>query len=118
MSGSGQADLVNDAVSLSVTLPGSVAKLIPGGSATPETVNAVLSGGTVYVEVPSLATLLGVPWISVALPVERQCRHPGGLHQGRWRLGDVNEILAFARVAPRLGALAGVLDRGLDLGDR
>ncbi len=96
LSGTGQADLVNDAVSLSVTLPASVAALIPGGSAAPETVNAVLSGGTVYVEVPALATLLGAPWISVALPSSATSAIPGIFTQVGGALGDVNEILAFA----------------------
>jgi len=97
VTGSGAADLVNDAVSLSVTLPGSVARLIPGGSATPEVVNAVLSGGTVYVEVPSLAALLGAPWISVALPSSANAAIPGVFTKVGGALGDVNEILAFAR---------------------
>jgi hypothetical protein len=97
LSGTGQADLVNDAVSLSATLPASVAALIPGGSAAPETVNAVLSGGTVYVDVPALATLVGEPWISVALPSSADSAIPGIFTEVGGALGDVNEILAFAR---------------------
>jgi hypothetical protein len=97
VNGSGQADLVNDAVSLSVTLPGAVAQLIPGGSATPEVVNVVLSGGTVYVEVPSLATLLHAPWISLALPAGANGAIPGIFTKVGGALGDVNEILAYAR---------------------
>lgn len=97
LSGTGEADLVNDGVSLSVTLPASVAALIPGGSAAPETVNAVLSGGIVYVDVPALDTLLGEPWISVALPSGANSAIPGIFTKVGGALGDVNEILAFAR---------------------
>ena len=97
LSGSGQADFVNDAVSASVTLPASVAKLIPGGSGGPETINVVLSGGTVYVQIPSLATLLGEPWISVALPSSATTAIPGIFTTVGGALGDVNEILTFAQ---------------------
>jgi hypothetical protein len=97
VSGSGQADFVNDAVSLSVKLPASVAKLIPGGTAAPETINVVLSGGTVYAQVPALATLVGEPWISVALPASATSAIPGIFTKVGGALGDVNEILAFAK---------------------
>jgi hypothetical protein len=97
LSGSGQVDLVNDAGSLSVTLPASIAKLIPGGSGGSEVVNVVLSGGTVYVQVPSLATLLGSPWISLALPASATSAIPGIFTTVGGALGDVNEILAFAQ---------------------
>jgi hypothetical protein len=97
LSGSGQVDLVNDAGSLSVTLPASISKLIPGGSGSPEVVNVVLSGGTVYVQVPSLATLLGSPWISLALPSSATSAIPGIFTTVGGALGDVNEILAFAQ---------------------
>ena len=60
-------------------------------------VNAVLSGGTVYVEVPALATLLGAPWISVALPSSANSAVPGIFTKVGGALGNVNEILAFAR---------------------
>ena len=97
LSGSGQADFVNDAVSASVTLPASVAKLIPGGSGGSETINVVLSGGTVYVQIPSLATLLGEPWISVALPSSATTAIPGIFTTVGGALGNVNEILTFAQ---------------------
>jgi hypothetical protein len=97
LSGSGQVDFVNDAGSLAVNLPASVAKLIPGGSAAPETVNVVLSGGTVYAQVPALATLVGEPWISVALPSSATAAIPGIFTKIGGALGDVNEILAFAK---------------------
>jgi len=97
LSGAGQADFVNDAVSASVTLPGSVAKLIPGGSAAPEVVNVVLSGGTVYVEVPALATLLGAPWISLSLPTGATSAITGIFPEVGAALGDVNAIVAFAQ---------------------
>jgi hypothetical protein len=97
LSGSGQVDFVNDAVSLAVNLPASVAKLIPGGSAAPETVNVVLSGGTVYAQVPALATFVGEPWISVALPSSATAAIPGIFTEVGGALGNVNEILAFAK---------------------
>jgi hypothetical protein len=97
VSGSGAVDLANDAGSLSVTLPASLAKLIPGGSGGSEVVNVVLSGGTIYVEVPSLATLLGSPWISLALPSSATSAIPGVFTTVGGALGDVNEILAFAQ---------------------
>jgi hypothetical protein len=97
LTGFGQADFVNDAVALSVTLPASVAQLIPGGSASPEVVHVVLSGGTVYVEVPALATLLGAPWISLSLPPSAVASVPGIFTDVAGALGNVNQILAFAR---------------------
>jgi hypothetical protein len=97
VTGSGQADFVTDAVSLAVNLPASVAKLIPGGTAAPETVNVVLSGGTIYAQVPALATLVGEPWISVALPAGANSAIPGIFTKVGGALGNVNEILAFAQ---------------------
>jgi hypothetical protein len=97
VTGTGQADLVNDTGSLSVTLPASVAALIPGSAGGPEVVNLVLSGGTVYAQIPALATLLGEPWISVALPSSATTAIPGIFTTVGGALGDVNEILAFAQ---------------------
>lgn len=97
VNGSGQVDLAHDAGSLSVTLPASLAQLIPGGSGGSEVVNVVLSGGTIYVQVPSLATLLGSPWISLALPSSATSAIPGIFTTVGGALGDVNEILAFAQ---------------------
>ena len=57
----------------------------------------MLSGGTVYAEIPSLSTLLGAPWISVALPSSATAAIPGVFTQVGGALGDVNEILAFAK---------------------
>jgi hypothetical protein len=73
-----------------------VAKLIPGGSAAPEVINAVLSGGTVYVQVPSLASLIGEPWISVTLPT-KVLAHAAILTKVAAALGDVNAIDSFAQ---------------------
>jgi hypothetical protein len=97
LTGSGQADLAHDAVALSVTLPAAVARLIPGGSPSPEVVNVVLSGGTVYAEVPALATLLGAPWISIALPSSAVSSLSGIFTEVGSALGNVDEILAFAQ---------------------
>ncbi|HTZ09670.1 MAG TPA: hypothetical protein VMB72_11385 [Acidimicrobiales bacterium] len=97
VSGTGQVDFADDAVSAAVTLPASVASLIPGGSDSPTTIDAVLSGGTVYAEIPGLATLVGEPWISVALPSSVTSGIPAGFSTVAGALGDVNEILTFAR---------------------
>jgi hypothetical protein len=94
VTGTGQANLATHAASLTVDIPAGVAKLIPGGSAEPEVANAVLSGGTVYAEVPSLASLVGEPWISVVLPTK--VLHAGILTKVASVLGDVNAIESFA----------------------
>jgi hypothetical protein len=96
VTGTGQADFTTHAASFSVDLPAGVAKLIPGGSAAPEVINAVLSGGTVYLEVPSLASLVGEPWISVALPT-KVLAHSAILTKVASALGDVNAIDSFAQ---------------------
>ncbi len=97
VTGSGEADFVNDAVALTVDLPAVVAKLIPGGSDSPEVVDAVLSGGTVYLEIPSLASLVGEPWISVALPAGAASAVPGVFTKVASALGDVDAIVHFAQ---------------------
>jgi hypothetical protein len=96
VTGTGQADFTTHAASFSVDLPAGVAKLIPGGSAVPETINAVLSGGTVYVQVPSLASLVGEPWIAVTLPT-KVLAHAAILTKVAAALGDVNAIDGFAQ---------------------
>jgi hypothetical protein len=97
ITGNGEVDFTNDAASLAVTIPASVAEKIPGGSDAPETVNAVLSGGTLYLEVPSLASVVGEPWISVALPTQATSALPGGFSKVASVLGNVNAILTFAQ---------------------
>jgi len=79
-----------------VQLPGALSKLIPGGSASGETAQFVLSGGTVYAQVPGLQTFTGTPWISVALPSSATAAIPGGFSDVAGALGNVNEILSFA----------------------
>jgi hypothetical protein len=96
LTGSGQADFVNDALSATVEVPGSLARLIPGGNASGEAVDLVLSGGTVYAEVPGLSTFTGTPWISVALPASATSAIPGLFTEVAGALGNVNEILSFA----------------------
>jgi hypothetical protein len=96
VSGTGVADFANHAASITVTIPAAIAQLIPGGSAAPEDVNVVLSGGTVYIEVPALAGLVGRPWISVALPATTASAVSGGLDTVASALGNVDQILAFA----------------------
>ena len=96
VTGTGQADFTTHSASFSVDVPAGVAKLVPGGSAAPEVINAVLSGGTVYVQVPSLASLLGEPWISVTLPT-KVLAHAAILTKVAAALGDVNAIDSFAQ---------------------
>ncbi len=97
VTGNGQVDFTSHAVSLTATLPGVVAKLLPGGSSSPEVVNAVLSDGTVYLEVPSLRSLVGEPWISVALPTTATSAVSGGFAKVASALGDVNVITQLAK---------------------
>jgi hypothetical protein len=93
VTGAGQIDFVNDAVSTSIVLPPSVASLLPGGGGSSETVNAVLVGGTFYVEVPGLSGLSGTPWISLALPGGGL----GGSFSGiASALANVSQIVSFA----------------------
>jgi len=96
LTGTGQADFTTHAASFRVVLPAGVAKLIPGGTAATETINAVLSGGTVYVQVPGLASLVGEPWISVTLPT-KVLAHAAILTKVAAALGDVNAIDGFAQ---------------------
>jgi hypothetical protein len=97
LTGTGQADFANDAVSLTVDVPAVVAKLIPGGPASPEVVNAVLAHGTVYLEIPSLHSLVGAPWISVALPTTTASAVPRIFTKVAAALGDVNTIVQLAQ---------------------
>jgi hypothetical protein len=97
VTGSGQADLTDHAVSLAVNLPATVAKLIPGGSASPETIDAVLSGSTVYVKIPSLASTIGEPWISIGLPSKASSALPGVFAKVARALGNVSSIVDFAQ---------------------
>lgn len=96
VTGSGQVDFTHDAVGLTVDLPAAVAKLIPGGSASPEVVDVVESGGTVYLQVPSLAGLLGKPWISLALPAKADAGGAKLFKLAATALGNVNAITGFA----------------------
>ncbi len=96
LTGSGQADLTTHAVSLTVTVPAVVAKRVPGGSDAPEVIHAVLSGATVYLEVPSLASTIGAPWISVALPAKASSTIPVLFTKAASALGDVSAIVRFA----------------------
>jgi hypothetical protein len=97
ISGSGAADGANHGLSLTVDLPDTVAKLLPGGSNAPEVVQAVLSGGTVYLNVPSLAPLVGEPWISVALPAKAVKTIPGVLSKIGSAIGNVSAIVQYAQ---------------------
>jgi hypothetical protein len=96
VTGAGQADFATHAASFRVDLPAAVAKLIPGGSAAPEVINAVLSGGTVYVQVPSLAAVVGEPWIAVTLPTKVLAR-AAIVTKVAAALGDVSAIDTFAQ---------------------
>ena len=96
VTGSGRSDFATSQVALSVNLPAVVAKLLPGGSASPETVRAVYAGDTVYLHVPSLSSLLGKPWISVALPAPDATAAAGLFSKVAVGLGSVNAIVHLA----------------------
>ncbi len=84
VTGSGQADFTARAVSLTVSVPAVVAKLIPGGSDSPEVINAVLSGATIYLEVPSLASKVGAPYLGRVV-IQGIVRRSRPLHKDRIR---------------------------------
>jgi hypothetical protein len=97
LTGTGVADFPHDAASLTVVVPAAVAQRIPGGSDSPESINAVLSGQIVYLEIPSLASKVGEPWISIALPSTASSRVDSGLAKMAAALGDVNDIADVAK---------------------
>jgi hypothetical protein len=97
ITGAGVADFSHDAFSLSANLPAAVAKLIPGGSDAPESIKAVLSGQTIYLEIPGLASKVGEPWISIALPSTAAPVVNAALAKVAAALDDVNGIVNFAR---------------------
>ncbi len=97
VTGAGQADFQNHAFSLTLNVPAVVTKLIPGGSDSPEVINATLSGGSVYLEVPGVASKIGAPWISVALPSKATTAAPGIFTKVATALGNVNSIVGFAK---------------------
>ncbi|MGP0029510.1 MAG: hypothetical protein ACLPVF_03285 [Acidimicrobiales bacterium] len=96
LSGTGEADLADDAASVVVDVPGTVAQLIPGGSSSPEVVDAVLVGNTVYLNVPSLSSMVGAPWISLALPSQAASAVPGMFTKVATFLADVNSVVSSA----------------------
>jgi hypothetical protein len=97
ITGSGQADAATDAATLSVHLPATVAKLLPGGKAAPEVVKAELVSDTVYLNVPGLASLVGKPWISVSIPAADDSTVSGAFSKVASAVGDVNSIVSFAK---------------------
>ena len=97
ITGTGQADSVDHEVSVTVNLPAAVAARIPGGTATPEVVSAVLAQSTIYLDVPSLQSRIGAPWISVTLPSKPASKVSGMLSKVASAIGDVNSIVGFAR---------------------
>ncbi|MGD0393501.1 MAG: hypothetical protein ABSC41_12765 [Acidimicrobiales bacterium] len=97
VTGTGVADLATDEAALSVNLPAVVAGLLPGGSTAPETVQAVLADGTIYLNVPSLQTLVGEPWISVTLPSSAATAVNGILSKVATGLGNVSAIVQLAK---------------------
>ncbi len=97
VTGSGQVDFGTDAASLSVTLPTGLGSFLPGGSTSPAVIQVVLSGGTVYAEVPGLSALTGKPWISVALPSAVTSGVSSGFGTAASALGNVGSILAFVQ---------------------
>jgi hypothetical protein len=97
VSGTGQVDFQNHAASFTVNVPADVAKLVPGGSGSPEVINATLSGGTVYLEIPGLSSRIGAPWVSLALPSKATTAVAGGFTKVASALGNVSSIVALAQ---------------------
>ncbi len=97
VTGTGQADLANHAATLAVDVPAAVAKLIPGGSAAPAVIDAVLSGNTIYLQIPGLASLVGEPWVSITLPSTTTTAVPGIWTKVASALGDVSGIVGYAQ---------------------
>jgi hypothetical protein len=97
VTGTGQADLANHAASLAVDVPAAVAQLIPGGSAAPEVIDAVLSGNTVYLQIPSLASLVGDPWVSITLPSTTTTAGPDIWTRVASALGNVSGVVGYAQ---------------------
>jgi hypothetical protein len=86
--GSGQIDFANDALATSIVLPSNLAGLLGGGS-----VNAVISGGVLYIEVPGLGGFVATPWISLPLPSGSLV---GAFSTLAGALGNVSQITSFA----------------------
>jgi hypothetical protein len=97
LTGTGQADTAGDEVSLTVNLPPAVAALIPGGTASPEVISAVVAQDTIYLDVPSLQSRIGAPWISVTLPSKTASKVSGIFSKVASAIGNVNSVVAFAR---------------------
>lgn len=97
VAGTGKFDSTDNEASLTVNLPAAVAARIPGGTATPEVVNAVLAQGTIYLDVPSLQTLVGATWISVSLPSKSASEVSGIFTKVASAIGNVHSIVTFAR---------------------
>jgi hypothetical protein len=97
ITGTGQADTADNELSVTVDLPPTVAALIPGGTASPEVVSAVLAQGTIYLTVPSLQSRIGAPWISVTLPPKSAARVSGVLSEIASAVGSVNSVIKFAQ---------------------
>ena len=120
VTGTGQVDFTHDAVALTVDLPATVAKLLPGGTATPEVVHAVESGGTIYLNVPSLSGLLGKPWISLTLPAKLDAGGTKLFRLAGSALGDVKALTTFATAhgATVTALPSGVVDGVPTTGDK
>jgi hypothetical protein len=93
--GTGQADFQNHAVSLTVNAPAIAPRLF--GSDSPEVINATLSGGTAYIQVPGLTSKMGAPWISIALPSKATSTVPGIFTKVASALGNVNSVVELAK---------------------
>jgi hypothetical protein len=97
IAGTGQADSASNEVSLTVNLPPEVAALIPGGTASPEVVSAVLAQNTIYLDVPSLQSRIGAPWISMTMPSKTASKVSGIFSKVASAIGNVNSVVGFAR---------------------
>jgi hypothetical protein len=95
--GTGQADFQNHAVSLTVNTPAVARRFFAGGSGSPGVIDATLSGGTAYLQIPGLASMMGAPWISVALPSKATSTLPGIFTKVGSALGNVHAIVESAK---------------------
>ncbi len=98
LSGSGAIDFAHDQASLSAQVPASLAQHLPGAGAGATTLQVVVSGGTLYLSWPGLASVDGgKPWVSASPPARVRHAVSKALGTAASELGDVSGIVQFAR---------------------
>lgn len=92
----GAVDFSTKSASVTVEVRGALARRLPGASGAASTLQAVLSGGTLFVSWPGLSTLThGKAWVSVALPAKAQSRLSARMTRAASAVGDVHAIVAY-----------------------